>query len=121
MKNPLYTSAHDALALIYANEHNGRDVESWDNDTDEQVTVIRVKTQEPITPAYLAMRIAQACAARGALREGESVSADGLEFIVGPQEQLTWPPATEPVQSDPEKLPEPDPHTLGPIGRKARR
>lgn len=95
MENPQYTSAHDDLVLIYANEKNGRDVESFDSATDEQVTLVRIITKGGVTPAYLAMRVAQACAARGALHEGESVSADGLEFIIGPEEQLTWPPATE--------------------------
>lgn len=89
------TSAFDDLVPLYMNERNGRDIESFDSATDEQVTLIRVMTKEAITPAYLAMRIAQACAARGALREGESVSTDGLEFIVGAEQQLTWPPATE--------------------------
>lgn len=95
MDNARYTSAFDDLVPLYMNAANGRDIESFDSATDEQVTLIRVMTKEAITPAYLAMRIAQACAARGALREGESVSADGLDFIVGQHEQLTWPPATE--------------------------
>jgi len=93
-ENPQYTTAHDDLVLVYMNAKNGRDVESFNEETDEQVTLIRVKTTEAITPAYLAMRIAQACGARGALREGESVSADGLEFTVGPKLELTWPPAS---------------------------
>lgn len=79
--------------LIYTNPLSGRDCESYDDETNEQVTVIRIKTFEGVTPAYLAWRVAQACAG-SALREGESVSADGLEFTVGPLEPFEWPGRT---------------------------
>ncbi len=68
---------------IYGNPSNGRDIEFLRDK--EQVTVIRVHTKEPITPGWLAYRIAQACGGT-ALREGESISVDGLSFTVGPDE-----------------------------------
>lgn len=77
---------------IYGNPLNGRDILCYDRETNEQWTTLVVKTREPVTPAYLAMRIAQACGG-SALREGESVAADGLEFTVGPPEEFVWPGA----------------------------
>jgi hypothetical protein len=36
-------------------------------------TVLVIETDEPVTPAYIAQRVAEACASYGALRPGESV------------------------------------------------
>lgn len=73
--------ATDAYSMIYSNPLDGRDIELYDED--EQVTVIRVRTKMPVTPGWLAYRIAQACAG-SALRDGESVSVDGLVFTIEP-------------------------------------
>lgn len=40
----------------------------------KQRTLIWVHTDEPVTPEYIAQRVAEACAAYGALRPGESIS-----------------------------------------------
>lgn len=70
-------------------------VVSYDPQTDEQVTAVFIRTAESITPSYLAMRVAQACAQFYALRPGEAVSADGHTYIVAADKGLTCLPATE--------------------------
>lgn len=77
-----------AIDEIYDNPDSGRDI--LEQSDDYQITAITVRTHEPVTPGWLAYRMAQACGG-AALREGESISVDGLEFTVGQVEPFTWP------------------------------
>ena len=42
-----------------------------------ETTIITVHTEEPVTPEYIAQRVAEACASYGALRPGERVEVVG--------------------------------------------
>ena len=57
-------------------------------DSDAQATVMIVYTNEPVTPEYLAQRVAEACAASNALRSAEAIKCGDAFYTVSdlPQE-----------------------------------